>query len=191
MNNEIQNNKSDTFFLDIFNQILKYNEKNVMIIFDTNGGIWFKLTDLLRMLGYVDIKHTRNNIVINQQFIKVISEINEVVLKTTPPRFQPKTKFINEFGLYSLLTKSNKPVAKLFLQKYLIEIMPEIRKTGKYIVTNSEQTKINKLNEKIENYKTELNYYDNKYKFVTSPHGYIYINEDKQIKNGKKFPVIK
>lgn len=64
--------------------------------------------------------------------------------------------------------------------------MPEIRKTGKYIVSETDQHKINKLNEKIENYKTELNYYDDKYKFVPSPYGYIYINEDEQIKNGIK-----
>lgn len=143
------------------------------------------------MLGYVDIKHTRKNININQKFIMTINKINTVVLKTTPPHFQPKTLFINESGLYELLTKSNKPLAKLFLQKYLIEIMPEIRKTGKYIVSETEQNKINKLNEKLENYKTELNYCDNKYKFVPSPFGYIYINEDEQIKNGIKIKCYK
>ena len=75
--------------------------------------------DLLRMLGYTDIKHIRNDIKINNLFIKTIDEINKVVWWTTPPHFQPKTKFISESGLYQLLTKSNKPLAQQFLEKYL------------------------------------------------------------------------
>ena len=35
--------------------------------------------DLLRMLGYTDIKHIRNDIKINNLFIKTIDEINKVV----------------------------------------------------------------------------------------------------------------
>lgn len=53
MNSKTQIKKDSTFFLDIFNQILKYNEQNVMIVFDKKGDIWFKLKDLLKMLGYV------------------------------------------------------------------------------------------------------------------------------------------
>ena len=45
----------------------------------------------------------------------------------------PTTKFINESGLYDVLSKSLKPQAKIFMDKYFKEIMPEIRKTCKYI----------------------------------------------------------
>jgi hypothetical protein len=62
--------------------------------------------------------------------------------------------------------------------------MPTIRKTGNYISNKNDKTKINKLNVKLENYKTELNYYDDKYTFIPSVHGYFYINENNQIKNG-------
>ena len=44
--------------------------------------------------------------------------------------------------------------------------------------------KIKKLNDKINNYKTELNYYNDKYKFEPSQYGYIYICETIQTKNG-------
>jgi hypothetical protein len=125
----------------------------------------------------------RNYIKINKLFIKTIDEINKVVGWTTPPHFQPKTKFISESGLYQLLTKSNKPLAQQFLEKYLVNIMPTIRKTGNYISNKNDKTKINKLNVKLENYKTELNYYDDKYTFNPSVHGYFYINENNQIKN--------
>ena len=40
--------------------------------------------------------------------------------------------------------------------------MPQIRKTGKYISNNNDMNKIKKLNNKIDSYKSELNYYDDK-----------------------------
>ncbi len=33
-----------------------------------------------------------------------------------------------------LLTNSTKPLAKIFMNKYINEIMPQIRKTGKFIL---------------------------------------------------------
>ena len=53
--------------------------------------------------------------------------------------------------------------------------MPQIRKTGKYMLNENDMKKIKKLNDKIFNYKTELNYYNDKFKFEPSTHGYIYI----------------
>jgi prophage antirepressor-like protein len=191
MNSKTQIKKDSTFFLDIFNQILKYNEQNVVIVFDKKGDIWFKLKDLLKMLGYVSTLDHFDKLKIDIKFLIEYKKISIPPFVAVLQLIHPKTKFINESGLYALLTKSNKPLAKLFLQKYLIEIMPEIRKTGRYIVSETEQNKINKLNEKLENYKTELNYYDDKYKFVPSPFGYIYINEDEQIKNGIKIKCYK
>ena len=41
-----------SFFLDVFNQILKYGEKEIKIIFDSNGDIWFGLRDTLKVLDY-------------------------------------------------------------------------------------------------------------------------------------------
>ncbi len=62
--------------------------------------------------------------------------------------------------------------------------MPQIRKTGEYISKKDDMNKIKKLNDKINNYKVELNYYNDKYKFEPSSYGYIYICESFQVKNG-------
>ena len=43
------------FFLDIFNQLLKINEENILIIFDLDGDIWFALRDVYKVLGYNNI----------------------------------------------------------------------------------------------------------------------------------------
>ena len=67
---------------------------------------------------------------INKKYIKSYKHIKVPQSTTVPWNFQPKTKFINESGLYQLLSKSTKPLAKKFMEKYFIDIMPEIRKSG-------------------------------------------------------------
>ena len=66
---------------------------------------------------------------------------------------QPATKLINESGLYELLSISTKPLAKLFMNKYFAEIMPTIRRTGKYILDIQDKIKLNKINKKIQSIK--------------------------------------
>lgn len=174
------------FFLDVFNNILDFNNSKVTIIFDNDGNIWFGLKDLLKMLGY-NADKARKRLEININNKKYIKNIN----RDPNVPIHPNTIFINESGLYELLTKSTKPTAKTFLNKYFTDIMPQIRKTGKYISNKNDMNQIKKLNDKISNYKTELNYYNDKYKFEPSTYGYIYICEDNQIKNGIKIKCYK
>lgn len=65
---------------------------------------------------------------------------------------QPRQLFINESGLYEVLSKSTKPIAEIFKNKYFEEIMPELRKKGKYILKDSDKKKLDKMNNKIDNY---------------------------------------
>ena len=67
----------------------------------------------------------------------------------TLKNIQPHQLFINESGLYELLLKSTKPLAKIFLEKYTQEIMPEIRSAarsgrtfGRYAHPNVKQENI-------------------------------------------------
>jgi len=96
------------------------------------------------------------------------------------------TYVINETGLYELLLKSTKPLAKVFLKKYVTEIMPSIRKTGKYILGKQDKNKLDKINNKLNNYKKELKYYSKKYNYEPSVNGYFYIKQKKMIINGKQ-----
>lgn len=43
--------------------------------------------------------------------------------------------YVTESGLYTLIIRSNKPQAKLFRRWVTHEVIPTIRKTGKYEVT--------------------------------------------------------
>ena len=137
------------FFLDVFNNILDFNNNRIIMIFDNDGNIWLGLKDLLKMLGYNSIINQINVLKINNKFIKLYSDIKVPQSFVVPHNFQKKTKFVNESGLYEVLSKSTKPTAKIFLNKYFTDIMPQIRKTGKYMSNKNEMNQIKKLNDKI------------------------------------------
>ena len=61
----------NTFFLDIWNSLIKINENNIFIIFDIDGNIWFALKDLIKALGYKSLQNIyRMNI--PKEFINII-----------------------------------------------------------------------------------------------------------------------
>jgi len=49
--------------------------------------------------------------------------------------YKSDTKFINESGVYSLILKSKMPAAKKFKRWVTAEVLPSLRKTGKYEMT--------------------------------------------------------
>jgi prophage antirepressor-like protein len=183
------------FFLDVFNHVLKMDDRDVFIIFDKNGNCWFAFKQLLIAIGYKDPDKTRKIVDISCANIKKYEEIKVGDNNPVPHNFQKNTDFINEQGFNEVLTHSRKPLAKLFMSKYINEIMPQIRRTGEYKVNEKEMQKIKKLNEKLEeknkNYQNELAYYYDKYKFIPSSNGYFYINEERVVKNGKKIKCYK
>jgi hypothetical protein len=79
-----ESSKNNIFFMDIFNQILKYNNTKVVIIFDINDKIWFKLKDLFEMFGY-DAKKAKNRFQISDEYKLCYSEINNIRGALMPP----------------------------------------------------------------------------------------------------------
>jgi prophage antirepressor-like protein len=139
------------FFLDIFNQLLKINEQQIFIIFDIDNNIWFKFKDVLKVLGYTSTLKQSYVFNINRDYItKFISIPRSSVVSLV---LHPSTSFINESGLYDVLSKSNKPLAKIFMDKYFKEIMPSIRKTGKYIIDKESKKELTKINQKLKSIK--------------------------------------
>jgi prophage antirepressor-like protein len=143
---------NNRFFLDIFNKILKVNDNEIIIIFDNNNNLWFGLIDIVKALGYSNYRKARIKLKINNDTIKKYIEIQGAprgaplnILKKS----HPDKKFINEFGLYELLSKSTKPLAKVFMDEYFTNIMPQIRKTGKYIIESQNKKKLDKINKEL------------------------------------------
>ena len=120
--------------MEIFNEILKLNDNEIMIVYDKNGDIWFKYKDLLKAIGYESSINQFNIININKKYIISYSKITIPQTTVVSIVLHPNTKFINEAGLYELLSKSTKPLARIFMDRYFTDIMPEIRKNGKYIL---------------------------------------------------------
>lgn len=58
---------------------------------------------------------------------------------------EQKTTVVSESGLYALIFKSRKPEAKAFRKWVTSEVLPSIRKTGKYSVQKTPQTYIEAL----------------------------------------------
>ena len=86
-----------SIFIDIFNNLLKYNEKEVFIIIDKNNQIWFKLKDIVKLLNYNDYSRTVSRINIDCK--KQLKNLKVLPLMVIPSNFQPSTIFIVD-GLF-------------------------------------------------------------------------------------------
>ena len=87
---------------------------------------------------------------ISDYYKKQYKEIKVLGSAPVAKNFQKTTIFINESGLYEVLSVSTKPLAKLFMNKYFTEIMPQIKKTGMYFIGSKERKKLLKLNSKMD-----------------------------------------
>jgi prophage antirepressor-like protein len=149
------NRKKEIFFMEIFNEILKLNNNDIVIVYDNYGDIWFSLRDVVKALEYNNIRNAITKLKISKQNIKKYKAIRGTTLMV-PLNMQPHAKFINESGLYELLSISTKPLARLFMDKYFSHIMPELRKNGKYILNNQDKNKIDIINKELEQENIEL-----------------------------------
>jgi prophage antirepressor-like protein len=160
----MSNKHKNIFFMEIFNNILKINNDEVMIIFDIEGNIWFALRDVIKSLNYKNIVKAISNIKISKQNKKIYKKIEPTPRGVgsvgsidtdyiRPYNIKPHKLFINESGLYEILSLSTKPLAKLFMDKYFTDIMPKIRKTGSYTINKFEKIKLNKINKKLSSIK--------------------------------------
>jgi prophage antirepressor-like protein len=160
--------------IEVFENLLKYNKKEVFIILDINNDIWFKMKDILRVLEYSSIKKAIYKLDINKKFKLKYKHIKMYPSRDTLINISshPNTIFINESGLYQLLSNSTKPIASKFRDELFIDILPSIRKTGIYKIKAKDNKKLKKLNRKL---KEEINYYEDKHIYKPTTNSYVYI----------------
>jgi prophage antirepressor-like protein len=174
------------FFLDIFNKLLKINKNEIIIIFDVSGDVWFSMRDIFKALGYNNVDKAINKTKINNMYIQNYKKLRICPQGQTLKNMQPQQQFINEHGLYQILANSTKPLAKLFMDKYINEIMPQIRKTGQFILDTSNKQKLDNMNHELEKVKKDNMDLLNNQRNVIYPKGkaiYVIINH----KNNKKY----
>lgn len=101
----------------------RFNAQEVRTVADDKGEPWFLANDVCAVLGYANPR----------QAIQKNCKERGVSKRDTPTSsgIQAMT-FINEGNLYRLIVKSRKPEAEKFEQLVMEEILPTIRKTGRY-----------------------------------------------------------
>ena len=52
---------TDNFYLDVFNHLLKFNNEEIFIIFDSNGTLWLKYSDVLKYIIMQIIYYNNSN----------------------------------------------------------------------------------------------------------------------------------
>lgn len=139
--------------IDIINNIIKYNDEEIIVIIDNNNMPWFSAINVANVLGY---NNTRKAIIKNvaRQDRTSFSDLKKF-MNDIPKNMQPHSIYINESGLYSLVLNSKKPIAKDFRQWVTSEVLPSIRKTGTYEIEKKYINKLDELNEELDkkNYK--------------------------------------
>ncbi len=131
-------------------EILPFNfETNeVRTFIDEFENIWFVAKDVLIILQdnqYPDVSNA----------VKDLDEDELTRFKIVSGGQTRSTIFVSESGLYSLIIRSRKPVAKPFQKWVTREVLPSIRKTGTYSI--SQQTP--ETAHQIQNETFDLNFY--------------------------------
>lgn len=106
-----------------------YQNVPVRVITEENDQIWFAGIDVCNILGYE--KPT-------QAIEKLDEDERKLDLVRQGSGQRRRTWILNESGLYSLIISSTKPEAKAFKRWVTHEVLPSIRKAGRY-TTEQEQ----------------------------------------------------
>ena len=124
---------------------MKFNDTNIRILTNKENGPWFVVKDICKILG---IKN-------NRDALSKIPDKWKGVGQTDTLGGSQETNIINEFGLYKLIMRSNKPIAQKFQEWVCEEVLPSIRKTGQYNIEQLKKT-IEEKEAEITEIKTEL-----------------------------------
>lgn len=107
--------------------VFEFKSNQVRVI-EIDGETWFVAKDICNTLSLADVS-------------KVCSRLDDDEKGThTIPTLggNQDMMIVSESGLYSLVLTSRKPEAKAFKKWVTSEVLPSIRKTGKYAITKQE-----------------------------------------------------
>lgn len=106
-------------------KVFEYENKRPFRIIDREGQPWFVLADVCRELDIANIGNAAARLDEDER-----SSIRN--MDVTSAGGNPNLTIINESGLYSLILSSRKAEAKRFKKWVTSEVLPTIRKTGKF-----------------------------------------------------------
>ena len=130
-------------------KLFKYNESNVRTEVNENGDYWFSGKDICNILEYAD----------STQAIMSLDEVDRKLDRVRDGSGQSRKAWtVNEAGLYSLIFSSSKPEAKAFKNWVTHDVLPSLRKAGKYTseAVAAKDTKIQDIIKRIESKEKDL-----------------------------------
>jgi prophage antirepressor-like protein len=177
--------------IKIYDNILNLNNNEIIILFDNTNSVWFSYINILKSLGYKNVNLQKARLKIDDKYLNTYSNIFNLSNnnKKIKINIQPHMKMINESGLYFLLSKSNKPYSKLLLEELFTDVLPALRKTGKFSLNSEDKLKLKKLTKKMhlmqkeQSMKRLTSKKYTKYNNISGK-GFIYILKVKTIKGG-------
>ena len=101
---------------------LTYGEKPIRMTTDESGETWWVAKDVCDVLEIQNIA----------QAVGRLDEDEKGICSTDTPGGSQEVNTVNEFGLYALILGSRKPEAKAFKRWMTHEVLPSIRRTGRY-----------------------------------------------------------
>lgn len=171
-------------FVDIFNNILKYNDQEIIVIVDDELNSWFYAIQIAKILDY-KLQNKAIRELVDEKYKCQLYELVDNP-KEIHPNAQPNSIYINESGLYDFLINSKQPKAKEFHKWLVEEVLPQLKKYGEYKLGEKYKAEIDKANAKIKSMKGTLKKYENnrkKNKYPTGGLVYVLrpINGDKKL----------
>ena len=124
--------------------LFQFDLEEVRVIKDDNGELWFIAKDVCNILGHTNPTMATNNLDDDEKGLRKVSTFKGEQLLLA----------VTESGLYALIIRSNKPNAKKFRKWITSEVLPQIRKTGRYAINN--QSPIPELFVQIANLQKQL-----------------------------------
>ena len=118
--------------MSIIEKVFHYEENEITVI-KCRDEIWFRDKDIAKALGY---EKTRNAILkhVNDDDKSILEDLRRGPQIRAPfKNEQGGSIFINESGLYSLIFGSKLESAKAFKRWVTKDVLPSIRKTGRYV----------------------------------------------------------
>lgn len=102
--------------------LFDYSGLQVRVVVDDGGEPWWVAKDVCDILGYR----------MASDALRVLDEDEKGTRNMRTPGGEQSVSIVNESGLYSLILRSRKPEAKKFKKWVTSEVLPSIRKTGRY-----------------------------------------------------------
>ncbi len=109
-------------------ETFNFDGHSIRIQIDEKGDEWFCAKDVCDRLGLSNSRETLSGLALDDDEKKGV-RVSDALGKN------PQTlSFVSLPAVFKLISRSNKPEAKAFDRKVRHEILPQIRKTGRYIV---------------------------------------------------------